>query len=78
MYDVRRTVEGQARRLSNVCRRHPERDGMTASGQSFKVLCRQTPEKRTAVMIRQLWTLSVNTRAFLRRYMPTNILAHRT
>ncbi|MDD2818699.1 hypothetical protein FM113_04095 [Leucobacter sp. 7(1)] len=25
-------------------------------------------------MIRQLWTLSVNTRAFLRRYMPTNIL----
>ena len=25
-------------------------------------------------MIRQLWTLSVHTRAFLRRYMPTNIL----
>ncbi|XPP25620.1 MAG: sulfate permease [Leucobacter sp.] len=25
-------------------------------------------------MIRQLWTLSVYTRAFLRRYMPTNIL----
>lgn len=25
-------------------------------------------------MIRQLWTLSVQTRAFLRRYMPTNIL----
>ena len=25
-------------------------------------------------MIRQLWTLSVRTRAFLRRYMPTNIL----
>lgn len=24
-------------------------------------------------MIRQLWTLSVHTRAFLRRYMPTNI-----
>lgn len=26
------------------------------------------------VMIRQLWILSVHTRAFLRRYMPTNIL----
>ncbi len=25
-------------------------------------------------MIRQLWTLSVHTRAFLHRYMPTNIL----
>lgn len=25
-------------------------------------------------MIRQLWTLSVHTRDFLRRYMPTNIL----
>ena len=25
-------------------------------------------------MIRQLWTLSIRTRAFLRRYMPTNIL----
>ncbi|WP_218681876.1 MULTISPECIES: sulfate permease [Microbacterium] len=25
-------------------------------------------------MIRQLWTLSIHTRAFLRRYMPTNIL----
>ena len=25
-------------------------------------------------MIRQLWTFSVHTRAFLRRYMPTNIL----
>ena len=25
-------------------------------------------------MIRQLWTLSVHTRAFLRRYIPTNIL----
>jgi len=25
-------------------------------------------------MIRRLWTLSVHTRAFLRRYMPTNIL----
>ncbi|HMN41498.1 MAG TPA: hypothetical protein PKE29_11685 [Phycisphaerales bacterium] len=25
-------------------------------------------------MIRQLWNLSVHTRAFLRRYMPTNIL----
>ena len=25
-------------------------------------------------MIRQLWTLSVHTRAVLRRYMPTNIL----
>lgn len=25
-------------------------------------------------MIRQLWTLSVHARAFLRRYMPTNIL----
>lgn len=25
-------------------------------------------------MIRQLWALSVRTRAFLRRYMPTNIL----
>lgn len=25
-------------------------------------------------MIRQLWILSVHTRAFLRRYMPTNIL----
>nr|WP_246299336.1 hypothetical protein [Microcella indica] len=25
-------------------------------------------------MIRQLWTLSVHIRAFLRRYMPTNIL----
>ena len=25
-------------------------------------------------MIRQLWTVSVHTRAFLRRYMPTNIL----
>ncbi len=25
-------------------------------------------------MIHQLWTLSVHTRAFLRRYMPTNIL----
>ncbi|MGB3376751.1 MAG: sulfate permease [Microbacterium sp.] len=25
-------------------------------------------------MIRQLWTLSVHTRTFLRRYMPTNIL----
>ena len=25
-------------------------------------------------MIRQLWTLSVHTRSFLRRYMPTNIL----
>lgn len=25
-------------------------------------------------MIRQLWDLSVHTRAFLRRYMPTNIL----
>lgn len=25
-------------------------------------------------MIRQLWTLSVHTRAFLPRYMPTNIL----
>lgn len=25
-------------------------------------------------MIRQVWTLSVHTRAFLRRYMPTNIL----
>lgn len=25
-------------------------------------------------MIRQLWTLSAHTRAFLRRYMPTNIL----
>jgi hypothetical protein len=25
-------------------------------------------------MIRQLWTLSVHTHAFLRRYMPTNIL----
>ncbi|QYF98285.1 sulfate permease [Microbacterium sp. PAMC21962] len=25
-------------------------------------------------MIRQFWTLSVHTRAFLRRYMPTNIL----
>lgn len=25
-------------------------------------------------MIRQLWTLSVHTRAFLRRYMPTNVL----
>ncbi len=25
-------------------------------------------------MIRQLWTLSVHTRAFLRGYMPTNIL----
>ena len=24
-------------------------------------------------MIRQLWTLSIRTRAFLRRYMPTNI-----
>ena len=25
-------------------------------------------------MIRQLWNLSIHTRAFLRRYMPTNIL----
>ena len=25
-------------------------------------------------MIRELWTVSVHTRAFLRRYMPTNIL----
>ncbi|GAA1611781.1 sulfate permease [Leucobacter chromiireducens] len=25
-------------------------------------------------MIRQLWTLSVHTRTFLRRYMPTNLL----
>ena len=25
-------------------------------------------------MIRQLWTLSIHTRTFLRRYMPTNIL----
>lgn len=25
-------------------------------------------------MIRQLWTLSVHTHAFLRRYMPTNLL----
>jgi hypothetical protein len=25
-------------------------------------------------MIRQLWTASVHTRAFLRRYMPTNIV----
>ncbi len=58
-----------------MCRRHPERDGMIGQhGQSFKVLCRLTPLKRTAVMIRQLWTLSFHTRMFLRRYMPTNIL----
>ncbi len=43
MSDVQRKVEEQTRRLSNVCRRHPERDGMTAPWQSFKVLCRQTP-----------------------------------
>lgn len=31
-------------------------------------------ESRTLMLIRNLWTLSVRTRAFLRRRMPTNIL----
>jgi hypothetical protein len=30
--------------------------------------------ERTAVMIRLLWNASTHARAFLRRYMPTNIL----
>ncbi len=42
------------------------------NGRSFQVLVAE-PLERT-VMFRLIWALSVRTRYFLRRYMPTNIL----
>ena len=47
-------------------------DAMASAGAVLLIPCRQDKE-RTALMFRSMWTASVHTRYFLRRYMPTNI-----